>query len=597
MKTLKELREKSVSQQQQKLMGLALAYKRGEVGDDEVSDEVKKIADTMSTKDLEDFAKTKHKGLPKKVDEYGGPPISRKDYLKQKPMQESSLKNWSTLKNQLDEKVSRRENVEDEMPASPDEKRMAMKQAEFIQYVGREIGEHLAANKEFPEWMQNKLSALHQKAKDMHSTLGAHGGEEGELDEKVQPNIKKIADFTGTRAKAVEDFISKHALDVTKLLKYVQDGGLSQRREIVSAIAGKPNNPVQKKIIKMFSESVELDESATAKIYDAAMFLKRLLGFESNYERRLRQKRAGAKNLKKSDIEAFIKDAEPFLNFIKDGKARYYKSMLNKLKKMAGYFDRFEGDEKKVRAMDAVEKMIQIRNYISRNKPSVNKESVELDEVTSYTDPSYKGWDKKLTSYGLKKGYTPVAVIGKGSKDMVLFDLKSSDKSAVRGVKLSSGEKIYRYASDGTVSGDMMPYVKVNLDKGTVYFLDQESSSGETDEVKFDRKGEKQGFVRVVESVGLDENFRTLARHGMGTEPKDSRTKVGLGIDYYDKDGNKRSGKIIKTDAKGYTVKDDRDGKTHSFSFHDRTKAKELLSKHGKGQYKESMTFDKIRNR
>jgi hypothetical protein len=69
---------------------------------------------------------------------------------------------------------------EDKEPASPDEASMAMKQAEFIMYVGREIGEHIKAGKEFPEWMQNKLSALHEKAKDMHSTLGAHGGDEEE---------------------------------------------------------------------------------------------------------------------------------------------------------------------------------------------------------------------------------------------------------------------------------------------------------------------------------------------------------------------------------------------------------------------------------
>ena len=64
MKTLKELREKAVSQAQQKMMGMALAYKRGEL--DDASPEVKKMADSMSMKDLEDFAKTKHKGLPVK---------------------------------------------------------------------------------------------------------------------------------------------------------------------------------------------------------------------------------------------------------------------------------------------------------------------------------------------------------------------------------------------------------------------------------------------------------------------------------------------------------------------------------------------------
>lgn len=72
------------------------------------------------------------------------------------------------------------ENPEDEAPASPDEASMALKQADFIMYVGHEIGEHIEAGKEFPEWMQNKLSGLHEKAKDMHSTLGSHGKVDGE---------------------------------------------------------------------------------------------------------------------------------------------------------------------------------------------------------------------------------------------------------------------------------------------------------------------------------------------------------------------------------------------------------------------------------
>ena len=45
------IEEKAVSQQQQKLMGLAYAYKKGDVPESEVSDEVKKIADQMSMKE------------------------------------------------------------------------------------------------------------------------------------------------------------------------------------------------------------------------------------------------------------------------------------------------------------------------------------------------------------------------------------------------------------------------------------------------------------------------------------------------------------------------------------------------------------------
>jgi hypothetical protein len=64
-KFLSMLREKSESEQQQKLFGLALSVKIGETPRSEVSDEVLKIVDSMSEKKIRDFAKTKHKGLPK----------------------------------------------------------------------------------------------------------------------------------------------------------------------------------------------------------------------------------------------------------------------------------------------------------------------------------------------------------------------------------------------------------------------------------------------------------------------------------------------------------------------------------------------------
>ena len=64
-----EIEEKSVSKQQQKIMGLALSVKRGETPKSEVSKEVLDMVDSMTEKELEDFASTKHKGLPKKVSE------------------------------------------------------------------------------------------------------------------------------------------------------------------------------------------------------------------------------------------------------------------------------------------------------------------------------------------------------------------------------------------------------------------------------------------------------------------------------------------------------------------------------------------------
>jgi len=55
------------SKNQQEFFGLALSVKRGETPRSEVSDEVLRVVDDMSEKDIEDFAGTKHKGLPNKV--------------------------------------------------------------------------------------------------------------------------------------------------------------------------------------------------------------------------------------------------------------------------------------------------------------------------------------------------------------------------------------------------------------------------------------------------------------------------------------------------------------------------------------------------
>lgn len=60
--------EKAVSQQQQKFMGMVHAVQKGEKVKG-ASPELKKVAKTMGKKDVKDFAKTKHTGLPKKVGE------------------------------------------------------------------------------------------------------------------------------------------------------------------------------------------------------------------------------------------------------------------------------------------------------------------------------------------------------------------------------------------------------------------------------------------------------------------------------------------------------------------------------------------------
>jgi len=59
----------SVSKSQQRLMGMAYALKKGELDPKDASAEVQELADSMTLKQLKDFASTKHDGLPQYVEE------------------------------------------------------------------------------------------------------------------------------------------------------------------------------------------------------------------------------------------------------------------------------------------------------------------------------------------------------------------------------------------------------------------------------------------------------------------------------------------------------------------------------------------------
>lgn len=82
-----------------------------------------------------------------------------------------------------------------------------------------------------------------------------------DVNEAASKEAMGIAGFTGTRGSAVEDFITKNELNGKKLFQYVKKGGLKQRMEFVSAIAGKPGNKIQKMIISKFKLGESVNEA------------------------------------------------------------------------------------------------------------------------------------------------------------------------------------------------------------------------------------------------------------------------------------------------------------------------------------------------
>ena len=103
-------------------MGLVLAYKRGEIPASKVSTNVKQVAAAMSEKELEKYAGTKHKGLPKKVEGVSMPVSELKKMIKK------SVKEVLNV-NEAVEKVEPK--TEEDPLLTPEQKK------EFIESVSR----------------------------------------------------------------------------------------------------------------------------------------------------------------------------------------------------------------------------------------------------------------------------------------------------------------------------------------------------------------------------------------------------------------------------------------------------------------------------
>lgn len=221
----KELQEKAVSKQQQKLMGLALAYKRGEVSSDKVSDTVKDLAKGMSEKELEDFAKTKHKGLPDKVDEaYTGKEVKMAMGIAADPRYKQG--NYSAAVRKI-ERIAKglskhpsvaaylkRMNEAKDPNEYDNEGEMAKTQLKTIIRNAEEMMELLDDEENMPEWVQSKIT----KASDyMTSAYNYIASEDEEDDEKkvdeVVGAVKRIAqgvrDRFGPKKSPVNDKIKQ----------------------------------------------------------------------------------------------------------------------------------------------------------------------------------------------------------------------------------------------------------------------------------------------------------------------------------------------------------------------------------------------------
>jgi hypothetical protein len=76
------------------------------------------------------------------------------------------------------------------------------------------------------------------------------------VNESTTRTAMEIGGLTGMNKDAIQKFVDDNNLDIEKVYQFVKKGKLADRMKLVSAIAGKPNNPVQKKMVKQFGEGI-----------------------------------------------------------------------------------------------------------------------------------------------------------------------------------------------------------------------------------------------------------------------------------------------------------------------------------------------------
>ncbi len=81
---------------------------------------------------------------------------------------------------------------------------------------------------------------------------GVH--EHKHIHEDLSADANGIAGLTASRASAVKGFLEKNNIDSNKLYLFLKKGNLKDRMDFVTALVGKPGNPIQKKVISQFSK-------------------------------------------------------------------------------------------------------------------------------------------------------------------------------------------------------------------------------------------------------------------------------------------------------------------------------------------------------
>ena len=85
-----------------------------------------------------------------------------------------------------------------------------------------------------------------------------------------------------------------------------------------------------------------------------------------------------------------------------------------------------------------------------------------------------------------------------GGGDGYLYFLDDYDKWLTRNIRLKEGEKIFRYFTRKSAISGSIPFIKINIDKGLLYYLKPDDEG--LDLIEFETKGVPVRYLNIIES-------------------------------------------------------------------------------------------------
>jgi hypothetical protein len=240
MKGLSEIiNEEAKSKSQRRLFGMALAYKKGELEDSEVTDEIIKLSE-MPEKDLRDYAETKEKDLPEKIEE-------RTVQVKRKYGMHDSISvgaNAPVRANILGFIAEKGHCTKDEL-------------RDFINSKNEDSGSRTSMSwlkkngKYIKEFKKDgcdccKLSKLGQRV--MNKTTINEGTDYTDKD------IQTIKSFTNITDSQIKLFVDMNDIDTNSVITYLKKGKAKERVYAAMVFAGFSSHNEKEGFIKQFKK-------------------------------------------------------------------------------------------------------------------------------------------------------------------------------------------------------------------------------------------------------------------------------------------------------------------------------------------------------